>query len=178
MFQEIQSIKDYLLSGDEDNIILAIELFKNYPEYFKEIEQVVKSENISDIDEKNLIKVQEFLEIDEKIMALAIHLNLPFSEIEAIKNEYENYYSYFKEEYIVADEDEADELEKEYVENLIEECYLWEIKKKFPDLLRYFNIEEMLEDFCGNRGENLSSYDGREYDVTINNKTYNIYRIN
>ena len=63
-----------------------------------------------------------------------------------------------------------------YKENYIEECILPEI----PDNLQYyFNNEAWKRDAkMDGRGHSLATYDGAEYEETVNNTTYYIYRTN
>ncbi len=111
--------------------------------------------------------------MNEKIIALAKHLEVDVNEIE---NDYENNYSYEGEEYLVVTDDEADELQDESFDNYLDECILNEL----PENLRYyFDADKWKEDAkYDGRGHCLSSYDGNENEETVNGTTYYIYRTN
>ena len=141
---------------------------------------------------------------DEKIIALAQHLNLDldldFDEeadydteeekeearqeaiddlrcrIEDIQDIGDNLYKYGREEYYVLTDDEADEKWDEELDYYLEECIYPEI----PEHLRgYFDDEAWKEDArMDGRGHTLSSYDGCEYEEKINGTWYFIYRQN
>ena len=107
---------------------------------------------------------------DERIIALAQHLNI---EIHLIENNAEeinesrygdNCYEYDGCEYRILTDSEADIAERESVESVIEDCYLTEFTRdnKNHPALKYINMEEWIDDWCDNRGENLSGYDGIE----------------
>ena len=119
----------------------------------------------------------------DKIYVLATHLNLYLSELKDIEidDTYSiTYYYYAKEEYCILKDDEADELEEETVRNTINDCYLYDLIKGNKDhpALNYIDIDRWVEDWCGNRGENLNPYDGTEYDYKVNDTWYYVYRQN
>ena len=95
-------------------------------------------------------------------------------ELNSIVNDYDNIYSYGREEYIVATDEEADEIENEYLDNYIEECL------EIPDNIRpYFDEEKWKDDArIDGRGHIISTYDGCEDEEDVNGTTYYIYRMN
>jgi len=95
-------------------------------------------------------------------------------ELNSIVNDYDNTYSYYREEYIVATDEEADEIEDEYLDNYIDECL------EIPDNIRpYFDEEKWKNDArMDGRGHIIASYDGCEDEEDVNGTTYYIYRIN
>ena len=110
-------------------------------------------------------------------IAIAIHCECTLDEMKDISNN-NNHFTCQGRDYIVATDSEADDLEREAVERVIEDCYLWEFRKTNKDhpALRYINLEEWIDDWCGNRGHNLNSYDGGEEQIYIVNEYYFIYR--
>lgn len=110
-----------------------------------------------------------------KIKALAQHLGCKKSEIEQSTYN-ENTFEYFGNEYLVCTDDEANELWEESLDSYLEDCI-------YPDLhgnlKNYFDDEAWKSDarFDG-RGHSLSSYDGYEYEETVKEETYYIYRTN
>ena len=95
-------------------------------------------------------------------------------ELNNIVNEYDCTYSYHREEYIVATDEEADEIEDEYLDNYIDECL------EIPDNIRpYFDEEKWKDDArMDGRGHIISTYDGCEDEEDVNGTTYYIYRTN
>jgi hypothetical protein len=124
----------------------------------------------------------DFNDTPEKCFALSNQLKLSLEELEDIKRDRGNYYIYEKEEWLIADEDEVDEIEREYVEQMIDECWLYEYeveeKKtgRSNPLLTYLDKNKWIDDWCGNRGENLSSVDGVEYEEKVNDVWYYLYK--
>lgn len=106
---------------------------------------------------------------DDKIIALAKFLEVEYDDI--IENRYS--YSYGNKEYLVLDENEADERYDEYLDSYIEEIVLPEIPQHYH---YYFDEESWKRDarINGEKASALASYDGNEYEVD----GYLIYRIN
>lgn len=97
-------------------------------------------------------------------------------ELDNITNEYDCTYSYYSEEYIVATDEEADELWEEALDNYIEECILPELPKAYQN---YFDDEKWKNDAkYDGRGTTLATYDGNENYVDVEGTTYYIYRTN
>ena len=96
-------------------------------------------------------------------------------DLECIVNDYDNTYSYYNEEYMVLTDSEADDAEDEELDNYIEECIMPEL----PDHLRnYFDDEAWKRDaHMDGRGHSLATYDGCEYEETVEGTTYYIYRV-
>lgn len=111
------------------------------------------------------------------VIAIARHCQCTLDEIEDITID-GNDVTCQGRDYLVCTDDEADELEREYVENLIEECYLFEYRnnKMYDTIIRYLDLDKWIDDWCGNRGENLNHYDGTEYEEYVVDEWYYIYR--
>lgn len=76
-------------------------------------------------------------------------------------------------EYRVLTDDEADEAEREYLDDLFDQIV------EVPDHLRdYIDKDKWIEDNSGERGQNLNGYDGGEEEVEFEGTTYYIYRNN
>ena len=76
-------------------------------------------------------------------------------------------------EYLVLTDSEADAEEREHLDNLLDDVV--DIPSEIED---YFDREEWINDHAGYRGENLSSYDGKEFSHNYNGVEYFIYRTN
>ena len=126
---------------------------------------------------------------DEKIIALAQHLNInididEYYTIEELKEELNNIkegytyniFEYYNEEYEVLTDEEADERWEEELQHYIDECILPEL----PDFAaRYFDEEAWKRDAkIDGRGHSLSRYDGCEYEEKVNDTWFYIYRQN
>jgi len=143
-------------------------------------------ERVKQIEWNDIDKYEEELENlfdDDKIIALGKHLGIsPFEANEDIcEKKYGDFsYSFGRQEYYVCTNKEADDLEYEYVKNLIEDCYIGEATRSMKDnpILNYIDLDGWIDDWCGNRGENLAGYDGYEYEEKVNGVTYYIYRTN
>lgn len=147
---------------------------------------------------------QDFLtDYDERVIALAQHLGLnlepDFSNVdeEATKEEQEeqrdeailevtrelddiveghgNMFSYYNEDYYVLTDSEADDMEDDSLDNYINECIMPEIPEH---LQNYFDEVAWKRDArMDGRGHIISSYDGAEYEETVEGTTYYIYRV-
>ena len=149
------------------------------------------------------LKQEVLSEYDERVIALAQHLGLNLEpdfesyvdeeatqeeqeeqRAEAIKevtdeldNIVEGYnktmFSYHNEDYYVLTDSEADDMEDQQLDNYIEECL------EIPDDIRpYFDEEKWKRDArMDGRGHIISSYDGCEYEETVEGTTYYIYRV-
>ena len=125
-------------------------------------------------------------EYEYHAIALAKHCECTIDEMKNIKQESGKYanlnmFTCQGRNYLVATDDEADVLEREYVENVIDECYLAEFiseeqkSRRSNPLLTYLDKDKWIDDWCGNRGENLSSQDGIEHEIKIVNEWFFIY---
>lgn len=77
-------------------------------------------------------------------------------------------------EYLVMRDEEADEWEKEGLENLFSD-----MTHEVPDgLKQYMDTDRFVEEHSGNRGENISGYDSMEHEVEYGGETFYIYRHN
>ena len=140
----------------------------------------------------------EFInDYDEKVIALAKHLGIDLEpeidksmneeekqeaiqevidELESIVNTYNTTYSYYREEYIVCTDEEADSLMDDALENYIDEVILSEIPEPYRN---YFDNEGWKKDAKDDgRGHALATYDGEENEEEVNGTTYYIYRTN
>ena len=145
---------------------------------------------------------QEILsEYDERVIALAQHLNISLEpdfsnvdeeatqeeqeeqraeaikevtdELDSIVETFPNNFRYYNAEYLVLTDSEADEEEDERLDNFIDECL------EIPDNIRpYFDEEKWKRDArMDGRGHIISSYDGCEYEEKVNDTWYYIYRV-
>jgi len=114
----------------------------------------------------------------EKIVALALHLQIDFEEAQEIEvSSYDNcVLEYGSEEYLVCTDSEADDKWNDDLDNYIDECILPEI----PEMYRnYFDkYAWKLDAKQDGRGHSLSRYDGDEDEQTVLGTTYYIYRQN
>ena len=77
-------------------------------------------------------------------------------------------------EYLVLTDEEATEYEIEGLQNLFEE-----FMRDTPDFIKKFVDEDAyIEEYSGNRGENINGYDGTEYEQEFDGVEYFIYRNN
>ena len=107
----------------------------------------------------------------EKIQALAVFLQIEISELQ--ETPYDDcVFEFGSQEYMVLDENEADERWEESLDSYIEECIMPELS---GTLANYFDEDAWKRDarFDG-RGHSLSPYDGCEYEQD----SYYIYRLN
>lgn len=80
-----------------------------------------------------------------------------------------------RREFLVLDDDEADDAFDDYLDNYLEECVLGEV----PENLRcYFDEKKWKSDARIEGRDCLASYDGLECYESTNNGTYYIYRQN
>ena len=145
--------------------------------------------------------------IDDKIIALALHLEYSQEEAERIKDNSNNYYEDGEKEFIILTDEEADEVLKDYIEQ-----FLWSFT---PNFLKGFmpdgtqdeaeTILKPLQEKCENgneaikalcnwneqadeiveeaekwdgRGHFLGGYDGLEKRQEVDGVAYYIYRTN
>ena len=123
-------------------------------------------------DESEL--VDKLNEYDDSYIALAIHLGLTVEELDDIsdcKHGYGNCsLDYQGTYYYCGTEEEIDIAHTESLENYVDECVLLEIPKHYRN---YFDTEKFIEDAkVDGFGHALNSYDGNEYEETVNNVTY------
>ena len=110
---------------------------------------------------------------DEKIQALGKHLDLNNEDLRMIE-ENGDYLSFDDREFLVLTDDEAEKRWDEHLDSYIEECL------EIPEHLRFYFDEEKWKDDAriDGRGHSLSSYDGHEHEIKINETEYFIYRTN
>ena len=85
-------------------------------------------------------------------------------------------YEYCGDEYIVATDEDADDLWEQALDDYIDECILPEIPETYQN---YFDEEKWKNDArYDGRGCVLATYDGDENEEDVNGTTYYIYRIN
>ena len=77
-------------------------------------------------------------------------------------------------EYLVMTDSEADQWEQDGLESLFEE-QTYEVPEH---LKRFMDVDKFVREYSGNRGENISGYDGQEYEQEFEGETYYIYRHN
>ena len=132
----------------------------------KEIDMTTKEllEKLEDWDEKQWAMFA-YCEFDPDYIEDIDNLDIGEDEIEIGNKRY----------YCLTD-DEADLKADEYLDEYIDDCVL----SQLPDNLQnYLDSEKFKKDvLCyDGRGSQLASYDGCEYEFTVNDTTYYIYRI-
>ncbi len=167
-------IKKYCELNDEDKKQELINLCNSICDLIEEEEK----DYLKSLEEKTEEEID-----DDRILALGKHLELSYTEMyeDIFKAKYGNYnYEYGNQEYLVMTNDEADVYERETVENTIQECYIdvYSREMKNNPMINYIDLDRWVDDWCGDRGNNISSYDGYEYYEEVNGETYYIYRIN
>ena len=152
----------------------------NYKMSYGERKDYTYDEAVEYMEDKD----SDFNISSEKWFALSKQLDLSLSELENIKRDDDKYFSYGKQEWLILDEYEVDGYEREYVENLIEDCFLYEYRMeekksgRSNPLLQYVDKDKWIDDLCGDRGNHLSGYDGVEYGEKVNDTWYYLYRQN
>jgi len=114
----------------------------------------------------------------EKIVALALHLEIDFEDAQNILvPSYDNcLLEYGSQEYLVCTDSEADEKWDAELENYIDECILPEIPNAYRN---YFDNDAWKSDAMHDgRGHALNRYNGSEDEQTVNGTTFYIYRQN
>ena len=137
---------------------------------------------------------------DEKIQALAKHLDLDNEDLRMIE-ENDDYFKFGEKEYLVLTDDEADEKAKEYIKESawafnpsflsshskdgidedVFKCLSEKCESSNEAVLSLIdNFNDFAEDAISTdgRGHFMSSYDGHENIVEIKGFEYFIYRIN
>ena len=77
-------------------------------------------------------------------------------------------------EYLVMTDSEADQWEQDWLERTFEE-QTYDVP---DDLKRFMDVDKFVREYSGNRWENISGYDGQEYEQEFEGETYYIYRHN
>jgi hypothetical protein len=147
----------------------------------EEYEQILQDKSLTEEDLNNeniqFIIEEEFSFIDyDRMCAICLMFNLSLQTLLRVEIEGRtNYITVEGVEYIFGTESEVDELERESVKNIIEDCYLPNIDKDHP-ILNYIDMEKWLDDWCGNRGDNLNRYDGTEDYIEYKGVWYFAYK--
>lgn len=116
---------------------------------------------------------------DEKQWAVFAHYNFDTSLIEDINEldiDTDTVHINGEDIYVLTDR-EADDLADEMLDSYIDDCILDQIPEQYR---YYFDSEKFKSDvirFDG-RAQQLSGYDGNEYEYTVNDTDYYIYRWN
>lgn len=168
------------------------ELFDNLQFEYSQRTSITSLDEGNEEDLKLIYQALENFDDDDKfkVWALAKHCDCTLEEMSNIEVERNCNYTCQGRDYLVCTDNEADELEKERVESTIEECYLSEMKyshngynfskrevnQVWQYIEPYIDIDRWVNDWCGNRGENLSNYDGCEYEELVNDTWYFIYK--
>lgn len=124
---------------------------------------------------------QELITIDdEKILALAQHLNISTDDTDILNITQSSYddcvYEYGNEEYLVCTDSEADDKWEVSLDDYIEQCIMPEVPEWIQN---YFDEDAWKRDArMDGRGHSLSGYDGNEHEEGVNGTDYYIYRVN
>ena len=115
--------------------------------------------------------------IDEKINEWIEESGFTLLEDEFEINYYDdNVVEYAGGEYLVIDDYTANQLWEQSLDNYLEECIYPELS---GSLSQYFDDEKWKIDArMDGRGHSLSSYDGNEYNETVQGESFCIFRIN
>lgn len=107
-------------------------------------------------------------------IALMQHLGCEFDEIE--EGYQDDVFEVNGGEYMVLDDDEADEAWEDALDNYLAEVVMPEL----PEIAqKYFNEEAWKEDAkYDGRGHSLSPYDGEEYETVVDHEAVYIYQVN
>jgi hypothetical protein len=114
---------------------------------------------------------------EEKIQALALHLELDPEEMEEIEQEDSERFTYGREEYLVLTEGAANRHFSDSLDQYIDDCIL----EQLPENLRsYFDYDAFKRDveISDGRGPSLAPYDGEENEKEVDGTWYFIYRTN
>jgi hypothetical protein len=139
----------------------------------KETYAIVKSIPSDLRTEDESIDLDDFLE-PERVQALAEFLDCPLSII--TESAYGGHvFSAEGSDWLVVDDNEADELWEEDLENYVEECILPDLNEMHRN---YFDTESWIEDTKrnGDRGNSLNRYSGEEDSVEFEGITWFIYQ--
>lgn len=117
------------------------------------------------------------IDSDVRMQALAKHLECEIDDVSEGHDE-TTFDGPGRSEYRVMTDDEANEAWEESLDSYIDDCLLPEVKDE--TIKRYFNREAWKRDARHDgRGHSLSSYDGEENEVRLDDGTYlYIYRHN
>ena len=139
----------------------------------KETYTIVESIPADLREEKEDVDLDDFNE-SEKVQALAKFLDCPPTIIEESSYN-DNIFSAEGSDWLVVDDDEADEMLEEDLENYVDDCILPEIDTMWHE---YFNKEKWVQDTMAldERGSSLNRYDGIEHRVDFGKETYFIYQ--
>ena len=165
---------EFLNDYDEKVIALAQHLGIDLePDFDENDSYYVANREDYDTDEEYKQAQTELDEEKEKAREDAIYEVT--SELDSIINSYGNTYEYYREEYLVLTDSEADTEEDEALDRYIEELIMPEI----PEPLQYYFNEELWKRDArmDGRGHTLATYDGCEYEEEVNGTTYYIYRL-
>ena len=119
----------------------------------------------SNLAEKQIQHNFKKLEKNEREQIIIEFLNLDVEEWEHVTtcNYNEFLIEYGKNQYLVVDDDEAENLWIEDLENYIEECVICEIPENYK---QYFNNDKFIEDCkIDGRANSLNRYDGTEEEI-------------
>jgi len=153
-----EAIADKLLAGETFTKEMIETLLDQYREELHELMRLVETIPEDLREDSDELTAEDFSNPDQA-QALRDHLDCPFDAIDECKYD-SNVLSAEGGEYLVVEDDEADRIWDEYMENYIEECVL----DQLPDNLRgYFDNEAFKRDAAHDgRGHTLASYDGHE----------------
>ena len=171
---EIQNLYKIHLSAQKEWDEVFTELHAQWGREVKETYDIVKS-----IPSDLRIEDEDFdlddIDEPERMQALAQHLDCPPSIITESRYGGDNTFSAEGSDWLVVDDEEADEIWEEDLENYIDECILPEMDVMHRD---YFNREAWMQDTknLGERGSSLNRYDGVEHYEKIDDTTYYIYQ--
>ena len=164
----IEDLMNYLKSIEEPEKEIELEIPKIILSDIYDFDGEIYDEN------GDLLEGLENLE-DEKIIALAKHLEIDaLNANDNIENDGNNTYIISGNEYKIYTNDEANDADRNYCEMIVDDD-MFDIRKKYPHIVDYVDTEKMVEDYMGDRGNHLASYDGIENEETVSGTKYYIY---
>lgn len=148
----------------------------NFP-HITEFKKLMESLETDEIGDAMVYQeeAESWKDLCEEARALAIFLGVAPADI--VEDRTENHYSLGgTKQYIVADEQKAEEMAQESYKETIEECVLSRIPE---DLRFYFDTDAFFRDNSpAENAEQLATYDGHENTQDLGDTTYYIYRTN
>ena len=135
---------------------------------FKEFNEENYFEWLGIMYEGTLQEAHEKFELESEEIGFDDFIKENCIEVEEIGEENGNY--------LVLTDDEAEQRWEDSLQSLIDDCIMYEMPKH---LRYYFDEDKWKQDAkYDGRGHSLASYDGEEFEETIEGETFYIYRIN
>ena len=136
----------------------------------QQIESIIDDIKATSASEDDISMSADYLALDNKAVALFWFLvdqerTSPQDALEVCMGDYQ-------QDYLVLDDEEADEAFDEWLDNYIDDCIINELPEQYRG---YFDREAWKDDNGNDRGGALNQYNGEEYTSDCNGVTYYIY---